>query len=192
MGSDLQIRLRALSLQPGRDPRRARGAGLPSLLSALSAARGAGLAGSPRKQCPAGDRKLNSPLARWHPSCHRSAGPKSSVIRGPQRRRGAQLAPAAPCAPHRSRGAVGGRGSGSAPLPDYFWARPQTDAAGSARLRAVPGVPRGARPCRQLRAGSFPAVPSRPHGCRGSAARCHRRPPPPRSAGSAVRHPPLR
>lgn len=31
------------------------------------------------------------------------------------------------------RGAVGGRGSGSALLPDYFWASPQPGAAGSAQ-----------------------------------------------------------
>lgn len=173
----------AAGVWPRRAPRARGGHGVPVCPPCFwspSLPAGAGLAGSPRKHCPAGDRKLNSSLPRWHPSCHGSAGRKSSVIRGPQRRRGAQLAPLALCAPHRSRGAVGGRGSGSASLPDYFWAPPQTDAAGSARLRAVPGVPRGARPCRQLRAGTFPAVPCRhpvPTGgrgaarCRGSAAR---------------------
>lgn len=182
----------------GTGGRTLRGHGVLRALRAAGASvlpAGGGLAGSPRKRCPAGDRKLKSPLLRWHPSCHRSAGPKRGVIRGPQRRRGAQLAALALSAPHRSRGAVGGRGSGSARLPDYFWAWPQTDAAGSARLRAVPGVPRGARPCRQLRAGTFPAVPSRHRVPTGAALGCPSSPSLPLSsppAASSVRHPPLR
>lgn len=174
MGSDLQIRLRMLSLQPGRDPRRARGA-LPALSPLCCPGRR--LAGSPRKHCPAGDRKLNSPLARWHPSCHRSAGPKSSVIRGPQCRRGAQLAPAALSLPmaHVERWV-----DAALPLLRCQIISGHRHRRTRRGVRAVPGVPRGARPCRQLRAGTFPAVPSRPHGCRGSAARCHRRPPLPR------------
>lgn len=64
----------------------------------------------------------------------------------------------------------GGRGSGSASLPHLFLGT-ATDGRG--------GECEPCRGCRQLRAGAFPAVPSRhrvPPGLPG--ARCHLRPPP--------------
>lgn len=186
MNSNLQIRLlmRALlSPQPGCTAgaggtggrtrnmlrrracqRRLRDACAPCLrLEPLCCPQGSGLAGSPRKHCPAGDRKLNCSPLRWHPSCRRSAGPKSGVIRGPQWQRGG---PAGSSHPLRSPSLTWSGGW------TWLWlcfaarlflgiatdrrCRERAGCGAGACWELCWGAQRGARRCRQLGAGTLP------------------------------------